>query len=149
MKVLLALAEDRRLVVAAVSALSLVGGSFMPWSETDIIIARITEYGSSAGGRITFVLGLVALGAVLAYAVLQHADLAVAAAAAALASAGIAGWYRFHLLQAAQRAAAQQETTAAFRAETGAGVWMVIGGGLVLAVAVGLAAFGGRRETER
>lgn len=144
---ILALVEDRRLLTAAGGAVAIVVGSFLPWSHTDVILAEITEYGVNASGRITFVLGLVSLAAVLAYASLRHADLAAGAALPALASIGLAVHYQRTIAGAGLRAAARESGTGAFRATTGAGVWVVVAGGAALVAAVVILLASRRRET--
>lgn len=134
MNLALALIADRRLLAGATGAMAIVAGSFLPWSHTDVILGSLTEYGASTSGKVTFVLGLVALGLVLARASLPHADLAAGAGLAALAALGLTVSYRMSLARAGARVTSRLEFAGAFQARAGAGVWVVIAGSTVAAV---------------
>lgn len=138
MNLALALIADRRLLAGAAGAIAIVAGSFLPWSHTEVILGELTEYGVSTSGKVTFVLGLVALGLVLAHASLRHADLAAGAGLAALVCLGLAVSYRMSLARAGARVTSGLDVAGASHARAGAGVWVVIAGGVAVSVSCAL-----------
>jgi hypothetical protein len=143
---LLAILEDRRLGLAALGALAVAVGSAMPWIHVpQPLSGSATGYGLQDDGKITIVLGALALGLVLAYARLRQRDLVIGAALAGLGAAGFAGAYLADLNRNAARVMARILTggvpidagaVAEFPARAGPGPWVVIGGAALLAAAV-------------
>jgi hypothetical protein len=146
MTLLLALLEDRRLGLALLGALALVGGSIAPWIHVpQPLVGTLTGSGIAEDGKITVLLGAMALACVLAHAVLRARDLVLAAAASGLAAAAVAGLYLSDLGHHAARLVARELLGAAgpvdpaslaeFPARAGVGPWIVIAGAAVLVVA--------------
>lgn len=147
MSVLLAFVEDRRLGLAAMGALAIVVGSALPWlAVPQPLIGSATGYGLQDEGKITVVLGVLALVLLLAFARVRGRDLLAGAAVCALGSAGLAVWYASRSELNAARVIARMfsaggtpldpSAVVPFPARVGAGVWVVIAGSAVLALCV-------------
>jgi hypothetical protein len=145
--VLLAILEDRRLGLAALGALAVTVGSALPWIRVPQPLAgTATGYGLQDDGKITILLGVLALGLVLAYVRLRQRDLVIGAALAGIGAAGFAAAYLADLNRNAARVMARILTggvpidagaVAEFPARAGPGPWVVIGGAALLAIAAG------------
>lgn len=145
MTFLLALIDDRRLGLAAIGALGVTVGSALAWIRVpQPLTGAATGYGLQDDGKITILLGLLALGLVLAYVRLRQRDVVIGAALAGLAAAGIAAAYLANLNRNAARVMARLLTggvpidagsIAEFPARAGAGPWVVIGGAGLLVIA--------------
>lgn len=162
MNLLLDLIEDRRLLAAAAGAIAIVAAAFLPWATTPTPtpLGPQSETGVQAGGKITFIVGLVALGLVFAYTRLRQADLAIGAGLVALACAGVAVAYAADVDAAAQRVIARLYSTPgalldpnAVRtvpagARVAGGVWVTVAGAVAVAGAVVALLAGVRRGAE-
>lgn len=145
MNLLLAFIEDRRLGLGAMGAMAIIAGSAMPWLYVpQPLIGSATGYGVQDEGKITVLLGALALGLLIGLARVRGRDLALAAAVCGLAAAGIAGWYATRSAENAARVLARAFTSGGaplnpdaivpFPARIGGGVWVVIAGAAVLVV---------------
>jgi hypothetical protein len=140
--------EDRALGLAAGGSLAVVAGSALPWIHiSQPIIGTTVGYGLQEDGKVTILLGVLALALVVAYARLRQKDLAFGAAAAGLAAAGFAGYYISDLPRGAARTLARllvpgdappldPRQVAAVPARAGAGVFVVFAGAALLTAAV-------------
>ena len=146
MNLLIALIEDRRLGLAAAGAIAIVAGSILPWIRVpQPLIGVTTGYGLQDEGKVTIVLGGLALVLVFAYARLRQRDLAIGAGLAGLAAAGLAAAYMTDLERNAARVIARllsggdapidPGALASFPARAGAGLYVIFGGAAVLAAA--------------
>jgi hypothetical protein len=136
------LVEERRLAVATAGALAIIAGSAAPWAHVPHgTLSATTELGLDADGKITLLLGILALGLVGAYTFLRHRDLAVGAALAAAGSGAYAIVYALDVRRASAEVTARMFQTSPdavkvqFEASTGIGVWTVIVGAFVLVAA--------------
>lgn len=147
---LVALIEDRRVALGTAGALALIGGSVAPWAHVPFGPLEITELGLDADGKVTLVLGALALALVVAFAFLGQRDLAAGAALAAIASAALVIVYEVNLRRASGRvvsgivAVDPGSAGVQFAARTGIGVWLCIAGAATLAVAAVSMAVAGR-----
>jgi hypothetical protein len=139
--------EDRALGLAAGGSLAVVVGSALPWiNVSQPIIGTTVGYGLQEDGKITVLLGVLALGLIVAYARLRQRDLTIAAAGSALAAAGFAAFYVSDLPSHAARVIARllsgdqppldPTQVAAVPARAGAGIYVVFAGAAVVAAAV-------------
>lgn len=134
------LVENRRLAIATAASLAIIAGSAAPWAHVPQgVLGTMTELGLDADGKITLLLGVLALGLVAAHAFLGHRDLLVGAALAAAGSAAYAVVYAADVRRASAAVTARLLQTSPdavsvrFEASTGIGVWTVIAGGVALA----------------
>ena len=145
MNLLLAFIEDRRLGLGAMGGLAIIAGSAMAWLYVpQPLIGTAIGYGVQDEGKITLLLGALALGTLIAWARVRGRDLALAAAACGLAAAGIAGWYATRSAENAARVLARAFTSGGapldpdaivpFPARIGGGVWVVVAGAAVLVI---------------
>lgn len=145
MNLLLVFLEDRRLGLGAMGAIAVVVGSALPWLYVpQPLIGSATGYGLQDEGKITVLLGVLALGLLLAFARVRGRDLAFGAALCGLGGAGLAAWYATRPEENAARVLARAFSTGSapldpsaivpFPARLGAGVWVVIGGAAALVV---------------
>lgn len=145
MSLLLIFLEDRRLGLGALGALAVIAGSALPWLYVpQPLIGSATGYGLQDEGKITVLLGALALGLLLGFARVRGRDLALGAALCGLAAAGLAAWYVSRPEENAARVLARAFSTGSapldpsaivpFPARLGAGVWVVIGGAAALVV---------------
>jgi hypothetical protein len=155
----IAFLEDRRLGLAAIGALAIMVGSVLPWIQvSQPLIGISTGYGLQDDGKVTVLLGAVALGLIVAYARMRQRDLALAAAAAGLGAAGFAAAFMADLPRNAARVIARllagdqhpidPGQVASFPARAGAGLYVVFGGAALLAGAVVALALRARGSTE-
>jgi len=139
--------EDRRLGLAASGALAIIVGSVLPWIQiSQPLIGNTTGYGLQDDGKVTVLLGALALGLIVAYAKLRQRDVAYAAAAAGLAAAGFAAAFIADLPRNAAEVLARllsgdqppldPSQVAAVPARAGAGLYLVFAGAALLAGAV-------------
>lgn len=139
--------EDRRLGLAAMGALAIAVGSLLPWIHVpQPLIGTLTGSGLQEDGKVTVLLGALALGLLVAYARLRQRDLAVGAGVAGLAAAGIAAYYIADLTHHAARVIArllsggaapiEPSQVAAVPARAGAGIFVVFAGAALMAVTV-------------
>ncbi len=146
MNLLLAFIEDRRLGLGAMGAVAVIVGSALPWLLVpQPLIGSATGYGVQDEGKITVLLGALAVGLLIALARVRAPDLAIAAAVCGLTAAGVAAWYATRSEENAARVLARAFTSGPaplnpdaivpFPAQVGGGVFVVISGGVVLAVA--------------
>ena len=158
MNLVLAFVEDRRLGLAAMGALAIVVGSALPWLYVpQPLIGNATGYGLQDEGKITVVLGVLALVLLIAFARVRGRDLLAGCALAALGSAGLAVWYASRTELNAARVIARLFTAGGapldpsnvvpFPARLGVGVWVVIGGAAVLALSAGALSLRGSGRT--
>lgn len=147
------LVEDRRLAIATAGALAIVAGSAAPWAHVPQgTLGTLTELGLDADGKVTLLLGLLAVGLIGAHAFLRHRDLLVGAAAAAAGSMAYAIVYALDVRRASAAVTARLLQTSPgavnvrFEATTGIGVWTVIAGAAVL-IAAATALWQGRPGT--
>ena len=159
MTFLIAFFEDRRLGLAGIGAVAIVVGSVLPWIHVpQPLIGVITGSGLQEDGKVTVVLGVLAVGLLVAYARLRQRDLAVGAVAAGLASAGIGAYYIADLTHHAARVIArllsggeapiEPSQVAAVPARAGAGIFVIFAGAALLTVAVLTLTIRGRGTTE-
>jgi hypothetical protein len=154
MQSLLALIEDRRLLAAVGGAAVIVAGAFLPWATTRVpFVGPVSESGVQSIGKVTFVLGGVALALAIAYVKLRQRDLAALAAAAALACAGLAIAYIADVNAATPRVVARllsgggtpidpRATSVQFVARPGPGAWLTVAGAASVALATALLLLG-------
>jgi len=139
--------EDRTLGLAAIGAIGVMVGSALPWIHvSQPLIGITTGNGLEDAGKITVVLGALALGLMVAYARLRARDLALGAGLAGLAATGFAAAFLADLPHNAARVLARLLSgdqppidpgqVAAFPARAGAGLFVVFAGAAVLAAAV-------------
>jgi hypothetical protein len=144
--------EDRRLGLAGLGALGVTIGSALPCLIVPQPLAgTLTTYGLQDDGKITVVLGVLALLLIVAYARLGHRDLVAGATIASAGAAAIVIWYMAHRSENAAKALARllggagvpvdlQSFDLSLPARSGAGLWVVLGGAaLVAGAAVSLA----------
>ena len=147
MTFLFAFFEDRRLGLAAAGALAIVVGSALPWIHVpQPLIGVVSGSGLQEDGKVTVVLGTLAIGLLVAFARLRQRDLAIGACLAGLGAAGIAAYYLADLTHHAARVIArllsggeppiEPSQIAAVPARAGAGIYVVTAGAAVLAVMV-------------
>ena len=145
MNLVLAFIEDRRLGLAAMGALAILVGSALPWLYVpQPLIGASTGYGLQDEGKITVILGVLALVLLVAYARVRGRDLVLGTLLCGLGAAGFAAWYASRTELTAARVIARLFTTGGrpldpsgvvpFPARIGAGVWVVVGGAAVLVV---------------
>lgn len=145
MNLLLPFIEDRRLGLAAMGALAVIAGSALPWLYVpQPLIGSATGYGLQDEGKLTVLLGVLALVLLVAFARVRGRDLAVGAAACGMAAAGLAAFYATRVPENAARVIARvfssggapldPSAVVPFPARLGPGVWVVIGGAAVLAI---------------
>jgi hypothetical protein len=138
--------EDRRLGLAGLGALAIAVGSVLPWIRVSLpLVGIVTGYGLTDDGKVTIVLGLLALALIVAYARLRHRDLAVAAALAGMAATGFAAAFIADLprngaevlarLLAGNDAPIDPNQVASRAAQTGVGVYVIFAGTVVLVLA--------------
>ncbi len=146
MTFLVAFLEDRRLGLAGIGAIAIVVGSVLPWIHVpQPLIGVITGSGLQEDGKVTVVLGALAVGLLVAYARLRQRDLAFGAVAAGLVSAGIGAYYIADLTHHAARVIArllsggeapiEPSQVAAVPARTGAGIFVLFAGAALLTAA--------------
>jgi len=159
MTLLVAFLEERPLGLAALGAFAVVVGSVLPWiSVPQPLIGTTTGNGLQEDGKITILLGLLALGLLIAYARLRQRDLVIAAGIAGLAAAGFAGAYLADLAHNAARVIARllagggppfdPSQVSAVPARAGAGIYVVFVGAAVMAVGAIALTIRGRGTTE-
>jgi hypothetical protein len=159
MNLIVAFIEDRRLGLAAIGALAIVTGSILPWIRVpQPLVGTATGYGLSDDGKVTVVLGLLALVLIVAHARLSQRDLAAGAGLLGLAAAGLAAAYISDLNRNAARVVARllagndapidPGAIASFPARTGVGIYVIFGGAAVLAAAAAALTLRGRGKTE-
>lgn len=147
MTLIVAFIEERPLGIAAVGAVAIVVGSVLPWIHVpQPLIGVTTGAGLQEDGKITIILGLLALGLLVAYARLRQRDLALAAGGAGLVAAAVAGMYLGRLTHNAARVIARllsggepsidPSQVAAVPARAGAGLFVVFAGAALLAASV-------------
>ena len=108
MSLLVKFIEDRRLGLAGLGALGVAVGSALPWLIVPQPLAgTLTTYGLQDDGKITIVLGVLALVLIVAYARLGHRDLIAGATMASTVSAAIVIWYMTHRNENAAKALAR------------------------------------------
>lgn len=145
MTFVVAFIEDRRLGLAGLGAVAIVVGSILPWIHVpQPLIGTVTGTGLQEDGKVTVLLGVIAMGLLVAYARLRQRDLALGAGAAALAAGGIAGFYVADLTHHAARVIArllsggdapiEPDQIAAVPARTGVGVFVLFAGAALLVV---------------
>lgn len=145
MNLLLAFIEDRRLGLAGMGALAVVVGSALPWLYVpQPLIGSAIGYGYQDEGKLTVLLGVLALILLLGYARVRGRDLAVGAALCGLGAAGLAVWYATRVPENAARVIARVFSTGSapldpsavvpFPARLGVGVWVVMAGAGVLVI---------------
>ncbi len=158
MNLIVAFIEDRRLGLAAIGSLAIVAGSILPWIRVpQPLVGIATGYGLSDDGKVTIVLGLLALGLIVAYARLRQRDLAVGAGLLGLAAAGLATAYISDLNRNAARVVARllagndapidPGQIASFPAQRGVGIYVIFGGAAVLVAAAAVLTLRGRGTT--
>lgn len=135
MRLMLELIADRRLTFAALGSLGIVVGSFLPWAHVSTFVVELDERGIESGGKITFVLGALALALVGAHALTRHVDLAGGAGLSALGCLAIAVQHHLTLLEAGARIAGRLGVPQVFTARAGAGLFAVEAGAAVTVVA--------------
>jgi len=139
--------EDRRLGLAAFGALGIVAGSTLPWIQvSQPLIGNATGYGLQDDGKITIVLGVIALALVIAYARLRQRDLALASGLSAAGAAAFAAVFMADLPRNAARVIARvlagdqapvdPGQVASFPAHAGVGLFVVFAGAALLIVCV-------------
>jgi hypothetical protein len=118
----------------------------MPWLQVpQPLIGAATGYGLQDEGKLTVLLGILALILLIAFARLRARDLAIGAALCGLGAAGLAAWYATRIEHNAARVLARAfsgggsapldpGTIVPFPARLGAGIWVTIGGAVVLVV---------------
>lgn len=142
---LLAFLEDRRLGLAGIGALAIVVGSALPWLRVpQPLIGAATGYGLQDEGKLTVLLGALALALLLAFARLRARDLAVGAALCGAGAAGLAAWYATRIPENAARVIARAfsaggapldpSAVVPLPARLEAGVWVVVAGAALLVV---------------
>ena len=122
MNLILAFVEDRRLGLAAMGALALTVGSALPWLYVpQPLIGSATGYGLQDEGKLTVLLGVLALVLLVAFARVRGRDLVVGAAACGLGAAGLAAYYTTRIPENAARVIARllSERGSAARPERG------------------------------
>ena len=145
MNLVLAFIEDRRLGLAAMGALAVAVGSALPWLYVpQPLIGSATGYGLQDEGKLTVLLGVLALVLLVAFVRVRGRDLAVGAAACGLGAAGLAAYYATRIPENSARVIARIFSTGGapldpssvvpFPARLGAGVWVVIGGAAILVI---------------
>lgn len=138
--------EDRRLGLAALGALAIVVGSVLPWIRVRLpLVGIVTGYGLTDDGKITVVLGALALALIVAHARLRQRDLAMAAALFGAAAAGLAAAFLADLprngaevlarLLAGNDAPIDANQVAPRSAQSGVGVYVIFIGAAVLLIA--------------
>ena len=143
MNLLLAFIEDRRLGLASLGALAVVIGSALPWLYVpQPLIGSSIGYGLQDEGKITVLLGVLALVLLVAYARVRGRDLVVGATACGAGAAALATWYASRTEVKAARVIARLFTSGGtpldpssvvpFPARIGIGVWVVLAGAAVL-----------------
>jgi len=155
---IVAFLEERPLGLAAMGALAIIAGSALPWIHVpQPLIGITTGNGLAEDGKITVVLGVLALGLLVAYARLRQRDLVVAAGLAGLGAAAFAGVYIADLTHHAARVMARVLSggepldpgrIAAVPARAGAGIYVVFAGAALLAVSVIALTIRARRTSE-
>ncbi len=159
MNLLIRFIEDRRLGLAGLGALAIAAGSVLPWIRVPQPLVGITTgYGLQDDGKVTVVLGVLALALIVAYARLGQRDLAIAAGLLGLASAGLAAAYMADLNRNAARVIARllagndapidPGAIASFPARAGVGIYVIFGGAAVLALAAAALTVRARGTTE-
>lgn len=145
MNLLLAFLDDRRLGLAGMGALAVVAGSALPWLYVpQPLIGNATGYGLQDEGKLTVLLGALAMILLVAFARTRGRDLAVGAAACGAGAAALAAWYASRTAANAAKVIARAFSTGGapldpsavvpFPARIGAGLWVVIAGAAVLAL---------------
>jgi hypothetical protein len=138
--------EDRRLGLAGLGALAIVVGSVLPWIRVSLpLVGIVTGYGLTDDGKVTLVLGLLALALVVAQARLRQRDVALAAGALGLAAAGLAAAFMADLprngaevlarLLTGNEAPIDPNQVAPRAAQTGVGVYVIFAGAAILVLA--------------
>jgi hypothetical protein len=156
---LVAFIEDRRLGLAGLGALAIAVGSVLPWIRVPQPLVGITTgYGLQDDGKVTIVLGLLALALIVAHARLRQRDLAIGASLLGLAAAGLAAAYIADLDRNAARVIARllagndapidPGAIASFPARIGVGIYVIFGGAAVLALAGAALTVRARGKTE-
>jgi hypothetical protein len=147
MNLLIRLIEDRRLGLATMGAIAVSIGSALPWIRIRLPLVGVTTgYGLQDDGKVTVVLGALALVLILAHAHLLHRDLAWGALLAALAAVGLAAAYIAdldgHAARVVSRLLSGGETpidpaqVGTFASRAGAGPYVIFGGAAVVLGAV-------------
>ena len=150
MNLVVAFIEDRRLGLAGIGALGIVVGSTLPWIlVSQPLIGNATGYGLQDDGKITIVLGALAMALVVAYARLRQRDLAIGSALCAAGAAALAAVFTADLHRNAARVIARvlagdqapvdPGQVASFPARAGVGLFVVFAGaGLLIVCAMAL-----------
>ncbi|MGH2784643.1 MAG: hypothetical protein ACRDJ1_05245 [Actinomycetota bacterium] len=160
MNLVLAFIEDRRLGLAGMGGLAIVVGSAMPWLYVpQPLIGSSTGYGLQDEGKITVILGALALILLVAYARVRGRDLLLGALACGLGAAGFTAWYASRSDLNAARVIARLFTTGGtpldpssvvpFPARIAAGVWVVLAGAAVLVICSAALSLRGNGRTAR
>lgn len=147
MSLIVALIEDRTLGLAAMGAFAIMVGSVLSWIRVpQPLIGTATGYGLQEDGKITIVLGALALGLVLAYGHLRQRDLAIGAGLAGLGAAAFAAVYAADLTHNAARVLARllagdqppidPGQIGAFPARVGPGIFVILAGAVLLVLSV-------------
>ena len=159
MNLIVAFIEDRRLGLAAMGALAIVAGSILPWIRvSQPLVGIATGYGLNDDGKVTVVLGLLALVLLVAYARLRQRDLPALAGLLGLGAAGLAAAYISDLNRNAARVVARllagndapidPGQVASFPAQTGVGIYVIFAGAALLAGTAAALTLRGRGTTE-
>lgn len=146
MNLVVAFIEDRRLGFAGLGALAIVVGSALPWIRVSLpLVGIVTGYGLTDDGKVTVVLGVLALALIVAHARLRQRDLAAAAAVLGLAAAGLAAAFIANLprngaevlarLLSGNDAPIDPNQVAARAAQTAVGPYVIFVGAGVLVLA--------------
>ncbi|MCA1833139.1 MAG: hypothetical protein ABR548_05060 [Actinomycetota bacterium] len=137
--------EDNAAMAGVLGCIGIVTGSALTWATVPIGVTTVTVGGLEANGKLTLLLGVLALAFFIASLRLPGRDLPVLGGAVALGAAAIAGAYWSNVKAASGSVVARllegrgtldpSAISARFAARPGPGLWVVVAGGGVVAVA--------------
>ncbi|MHB8511250.1 MAG: hypothetical protein ACYDCC_03620 [Actinomycetota bacterium] len=129
--------EDRRIALASVGSLAVIGASAAPWALVQSPLKPSPELGLDADGKITILCGVLALVLCIAYASLRQRDLGVGVILLGGIVSGLAINYDLSLRKASARVLARLLDTGQgvqFDVHAALGLWITIAAGLLLLI---------------
>ena len=140
--------EDRVAVSGVLGCIAMVTGSALTWASVPLGFTTATVGGLEANGKLTLLLGVLALAFFIAALRLPGRDLPVLAGAASLGAAGVAGAYWSNVTAASASVVSRllegrgaldpSAVSARFGATAGPGLWVVMIGGAAVACAAAI-----------
>jgi hypothetical protein len=155
---ILDITEDRVALTGFFGCVAIITGSALTWASVPLGFTTVTVSGIEADGKLTLLLGVLALGSLIAALRLPGRDLPVFAALAGLGALAVSLWYARDVRTASAAVVSRLiegrgaldpgAVSERFGARPGPGVWVVVAGGAAAALAGALLFVRGRVARE-